>query len=80
MFNHIPPPVSGFAIPGFERVRQIFAENFVRRRELGGACAVYHQGQAVVDIWGGVRNKTPASPGSTTRWWSCTLRRKGSRR
>ena len=57
MFNHVPPPISGFATREFERVRQTFGENFVRRNELGGACAVYHHGQAVVDIWGGVRNK-----------------------
>jgi hypothetical protein len=27
---------------GFEAVREAFAENFVRRRELGGACCAFH--------------------------------------
>jgi hypothetical protein len=48
--------------PGFEAVRQTFAENFARRRELGGACCVYHRGAKVVDLWGGVRDKASAAP------------------
>ena len=62
MFNLIPPPVSGFVTHGFEGVRETFVENFVRRRERGGACAVYHHGHAAVDLWGGVRNKTTGEP------------------
>jgi CubicO group peptidase (beta-lactamase class C family) len=49
--------VHGFVSPGFEAVRDAFAENFSRRRELGAACCVYHKGEKVVDLWGGVRNK-----------------------
>jgi CubicO group peptidase (beta-lactamase class C family) len=49
--------IEGYASPGFEAVRQAFAENFVRRRELGGACCAYHRGEKVVDLWGGIRNK-----------------------
>lgn len=49
--------VQGSVAAGFEGVRQVFAENFTRRRELGGACCAYHRGQKVVDLWGGVRNK-----------------------
>ncbi|HEX6164954.1 MAG TPA: serine hydrolase domain-containing protein [Vicinamibacterales bacterium] len=62
MFKKVPPPVSGFVIRGFEGVRNAFVENFVRRRELGGACAVYHHGTASVDLWGGVRNKQTGEP------------------
>lgn len=51
------PEVQGVASPGFEAVRAAFVENFARRRELGGACCVYHHGEKVVDLWGGVRNK-----------------------
>jgi CubicO group peptidase (beta-lactamase class C family) len=47
---------------GFERVRDAFAENFTRRHELGGACCVYHRGEKVVDIWGGIRNRTTREP------------------
>jgi CubicO group peptidase (beta-lactamase class C family) len=48
--------------PGFEPVRAAFAENFSRRHELGGACCVYHRGEKVVDLWGGIRNKATGEP------------------
>jgi CubicO group peptidase (beta-lactamase class C family) len=54
--------VQGYVAPGFERVRDAFAENFARRHELGGACGAYHRGQKVVDIWGGIRNKQTREP------------------
>jgi CubicO group peptidase (beta-lactamase class C family) len=47
---------------GFEAVRATFADNFVRRGELGGACCAYVRGQKVVDLWGGVRNKETGQP------------------
>src|SRR6516225_7071192 len=49
--------IEGYAGPGFEAVRQAFAENFARRRELGGACCAYHPGEKVVDLLGGIRNR-----------------------
>jgi len=52
------PKIQGFVRPGFEPVRDAFAENFSRRNELGAACCVYHKGEKVVDLWGGIRNKT----------------------
>ena len=54
--------VAGHVSPGFETVRDAFAENFARRGELGGACCVYLHGEKVVDIWGGVRNKATDEP------------------
>jgi CubicO group peptidase (beta-lactamase class C family) len=54
--------VEGRVSPGFETVREAFAENFTRRRELGGACCVYHKGEKVVDLWGGIRNKQTGEP------------------
>ena len=36
--------------------------NFTRRREVGAACCVYHKGEKVVDLWGGVRNKATGEP------------------
>jgi len=57
-----PVTISGRVSPGFEGVRKAFADNFVRRGELGGACAVYLRGEPVVDLWGGVRNKTTGAP------------------
>jgi CubicO group peptidase (beta-lactamase class C family) len=49
--------IEGHVSAGFEGVRDAFAENFSRRHELGGACCVYHRGEKVVDLWGGLRNK-----------------------
>ena len=54
--------VEGHVSRGFEAVRDAFEENFARRGELGGACCVYHRGEKVVDIWGGVRNKVTGEP------------------
>ena len=54
--------VEGHVSRGFEALRDVFEENFARRGELGGACCVYHRGEKVVDIWGGVRNKVTAEP------------------
>jgi CubicO group peptidase (beta-lactamase class C family) len=51
------PAISGFVKPGFEAVREAFAENFTHRGELGAACSMFFQGEKVVDLWGGVRNK-----------------------
>ena len=56
------PPVEGHVSRGFESVRDVFAENFTRRHELGGACSVYYRGEKVVDLWGGVRNKATGEP------------------
>jgi CubicO group peptidase (beta-lactamase class C family) len=54
--------VEGHVNGGFEAVREAFADNFTRRRELGGACCVYHRGVKVVDLWGGIRNKQTGQP------------------
>ena len=54
--------VQGYVSEGFENVREVFAENFARRRELGGACCAYVHGEKVVDLWGGVRNRQTGEP------------------
>jgi CubicO group peptidase (beta-lactamase class C family) len=54
--------IAGFARPGFEAVRRAFIENFERRGELGAACCVYHRGEKVVDLWGGIRNEATGEP------------------
>jgi CubicO group peptidase (beta-lactamase class C family) len=43
-------------------VREVFVENFYARGELGAACCVYQNGEKVVDLWGGVRNKKTNEP------------------
>jgi CubicO group peptidase (beta-lactamase class C family) len=57
-----PVEIHGFVSRGYEAVREAFAENFVRRREVGAACCVYHRGEKVVDLWGGIRNKATGEP------------------
>ena len=49
--------IEGHVSGGYECVRDAFVENFVRRRELGGACCIFRHGEKVVDLWGGIRNK-----------------------
>ena len=56
------PLVGGRVSPGFEGVRHAFVENFTRRRELGGACCVYRDGEPVVDLWAGTRDRKTGAP------------------
>ena len=64
----VSPPIEGHVSHGFENVREVFAENFARRRELGGACCAYVHGEKVVDLWGGVRNRQTGEPWEKTQW------------
>jgi CubicO group peptidase (beta-lactamase class C family) len=50
-----PALVEGIVAPAFHEVRREFERNFVERGEHGAACAIYHRGQKVVDLWGGKR-------------------------
>ncbi|MEM6927449.1 MAG: serine hydrolase domain-containing protein [Myxococcota bacterium] len=52
----------GSVAPGFEPVRDAFLDNFTRRGEIGAACAVYHRGEKVVDLWGGLRDPARQLP------------------
>ena len=54
--------IEGHVSPGFESVRDAFEDNFAGRHEIGGACAVYRNGERVVDLWGGVRDKQSGKP------------------
>lgn len=55
-------PVQGYVNKGFETVHDAFAENFTKRHELGAACCIYYRGEKVVDLWGGVRDKSTGEP------------------
>ena len=50
-----PASIEGFVAPEFHDVRREFERNFSARGEEGAACAIYHRGQKVVDLWGGQR-------------------------
>ncbi|MDS0301105.1 beta-lactamase family protein [Halogeometricum sp. S1BR25-6] len=54
--------IHGTVEPGFEPVREVFAENFHDRNELGAAIAVYSRGELVVDLWGGYRDTDHEHP------------------
>jgi CubicO group peptidase (beta-lactamase class C family) len=60
--------LAGTVAPGFEPVRETFRENLHSRRELGAACAVVHEGEVVVDLWGGYRDTARTDP-----WTADTL-------
>lgn len=47
--------IEGFVAPRFLEVRREFEKNFLERGEEGAACAIYHRGKKVVDLWGGKR-------------------------
>lgn len=47
--------IEGIVAPEFDEVRRAFERNFVELGEQGAACAIYHRGQKVVDLWGGQR-------------------------
>jgi CubicO group peptidase (beta-lactamase class C family) len=54
--NRLHTFIQGTVAPGFEAVAEAFRRNFAERGELGAACAVYHHGRKVVDLWGGWRD------------------------
>jgi CubicO group peptidase (beta-lactamase class C family) len=54
--------IHGQVSSGFEAVREAFVTNFLRRREIGGACCAFFRGEKVVDLWGGVRNLKTGEP------------------
>jgi CubicO group peptidase (beta-lactamase class C family) len=50
---HTDAVIAGLVEPGFEPVREAFARNFERGRELGSALCVHVGGRKVVDLCGG---------------------------
>ena len=54
--------IEGFVAAGFERVRDAFAANFAAGRELGASFAVTRDGEVVIDLWGGFRDRARTKP------------------
>ena len=52
----------GWTAAGWEQVEGAFRRNFADRHEVGAAFAVYHRGQKVVDLWGGVADEETGAP------------------
>jgi CubicO group peptidase (beta-lactamase class C family) len=46
-------PIHGYVAAGFERVREVFARNFSDDIEVGASVCAVHDGETVVDLWGG---------------------------
>jgi CubicO group peptidase (beta-lactamase class C family) len=55
-------PIDGWVAPGFERVRDAFAENFEYHADVGAACCVYQHGEPIVDLWSGFADLTTGRP------------------
>jgi CubicO group peptidase (beta-lactamase class C family) len=54
--------IKGWVAPGFEGVRDAFQANFDAGVEVGAAFGAYHQGEKVVDLWGGVADARTEAP------------------
>lgn len=67
--------IHGTVTPRFEPVRAAFEANFKSRGEVGAGLCIWHQGEIVVDLWGGVidkKQKTPWDADSMALIFSCT--------
>src|SRR5690349_1727741 len=60
--------VEGFVAPGFKRVAESFAAQIESGEDLGAGFAAIRDGQTIVDIWGGWRERT-----KTQAWTEDTL-------
>jgi CubicO group peptidase (beta-lactamase class C family) len=60
--------IQGACSSRFERVGEVFAENFAARGEVGAAVCVYENGVKLVDLWGGI-----ADPTTNQAWEQDTL-------
>jgi len=54
--------IEGTCDPKFNRVKDVFAENFEKRGEVGAAAAVMFDGKSVVDIWAGHADRDKTRP------------------
>ena len=60
--------IGGYAQPGFEPVREVFASVLAGQAGTGAAAAAWRDGEWVVDLWGG-----PASADGGQRWQAGSL-------
>jgi CubicO group peptidase (beta-lactamase class C family) len=57
-----PDTITGRVEPGFEAVREAFADNFEQGREIGAAFCAHVEGRKVVDLCGGSFDRTGTRP------------------
>lgn len=61
-FGDVSFPIRGRAAPGFERFVERFAANFASGQEIGACAAATRDGEIVVDLWGGFRDRALTRP------------------
>ena len=76
MLTVASPTVEGHVSPGFEAVREAFAENFARRRSWAAPAVPITAARRSSISGAASATSRPASPGSRTPWWSSTRRRR----
>ncbi len=67
--------IQGHCAPAFEPVRAAFARNFTEHAEVGASVCITHQGETVVDLWGGMadrKNEAPWERNTVSIVFSCT--------
>ena len=60
------PIVAGHCDPRFQAVRDQFAQALASGFDTGASVAVEHQGEMVVNLWGGYKDREKQIPGLTT--------------
>lgn len=60
--NHAPGPAQGGYADGFEPVAKLFADQLVDGTEVGAGFTVYHRGECVLDLWGGLADPETERP------------------
>lgn len=67
--------IQGHCDPRFQAVREEFERNFGERGEVGASVCVTLDGRTVVDLWGGLAQRTTGEPwerDTLVLVWSCT--------
>ena len=73
--HQVETAIHGTCAPGYELVRQAFADNFAQRDEIGASMAVVVSGQPVVNLWAGwadLARTRPWQQDTLTNVWSTT--------
>ena len=55
-------PISGHFAPAFAPLARQFAQHFESNQEVGASLCVYHRGELVVDLWGGLADQATQTP------------------
>jgi CubicO group peptidase (beta-lactamase class C family) len=60
--NPAPAPACGTYADGFAPLAQTFADHLSSGAEIGAGLCVYHRGEPVVDLWGGLADVRASAP------------------